>query len=96
MTIDEYRSWLAFYEEEPFGDVRADLRAGIVGALIARTMGGRKGAKPMDYMPIVAGQMRADEASMGIDARTRQMRQSFEGNLGPLRVRKIALERVKE
>jgi hypothetical protein len=87
MPIAEYRSWVAFYAEEPFGDVRADLRSGIVASLIARTMGGRKTAKPIDYMPIVAAQREDDQRRVTTDARNAIMRQTFEGNLGTTRVK---------
>jgi hypothetical protein len=93
MSITEYRSWVKFYAEEPFGDVRADLRAGIVSSLIARTMGGKKNAKPMDYMPIVAAQRDADAKAATHDQRVAGMRQVFEGNLGGMRVKRVRLQR---
>ena len=93
MPLDEYHSWLRFYAEEPWGDVRADLRSAITSALIARTMGGRKGATPMDYMPVVAAQRDADEKALDMRQRTAIIRQTFEGNLGGVRVRRVKLER---
>jgi hypothetical protein len=62
MSLSEYASWRDFYEEEPFGDVRADLRAGVVAMTVARAVGGNKDATPIDFMPIVRRmQARADE-----------------------------------
>jgi hypothetical protein len=91
MSAAEYRSWVAYYGEEPFGDVRADLRAGIVAAVIARTMGGNKRAKPIDFMPIVRGQRERDEQNANV--RRVMIRQGFESNLGAMRVRRLKLRR---
>lgn len=49
-TIREYAQWVAFYGFEPWGEERADLRAGIIAATVANAFGGGK-AKPQDYMP---------------------------------------------
>ena len=49
----EFAEWMAFCRLEPFGEWRADLRAGIVACVVAQSMGG-KGAKtfrPEDFMP---------------------------------------------
>lgn len=55
MTWREYREWLEFYEVEPFGDERADLRSGIVAALIANVNRDPKKHpqpfKPNEFMP---------------------------------------------
>lgn len=91
----EYTAWLAFYEVEPFGDVRADLRAGIVSALIARTMGGRRDASPLDYMPIVEADRQEREKEMTQRERNAAMRQVFEGNLGSMRVRKVKIRNAR-
>lgn len=56
MTLEEFSLWRSFYISEPWGDVRADLRAGIVATVMAKTMGGAKNATPMDFMPIVKRQ----------------------------------------
>ncbi len=57
MPLAEYRSWIDFYQVEPWGDFRADLRAGIVASTLVRMMGA-KGArpKPLDFMPVIARQ----------------------------------------
>lgn len=45
--------WMAYFQLEPFGQARADLRAGLVAAVVANTAFGRKrGAKalkPSDF-----------------------------------------------
>lgn len=57
MPWDTFREWLAYYELEPFGEVRADLRAGIVASVIAnanRVKG--KAFSPQDFMPDFGGE----------------------------------------
>lgn len=45
--------WLAYAQVEPFGEERADLRAGIVAATVANVnrAKGTPAAKPTDFMP---------------------------------------------
>ncbi|MHB9836848.1 phage tail assembly protein T [Paraburkholderia terrae] len=40
----ELSEWMAFNQIEPFGEARADLRAGIIASTVA-------GGAPIDYMP---------------------------------------------
>lgn len=49
----ELREWMAFYRLEPFGDERADLRAGIVASTVVNVNRGKRGkaTKPTDFMP---------------------------------------------
>jgi len=49
----EFAEWRAFYELEPWGDDRADLRAGIVASTIANVNRGKgqKAFNPGDFMP---------------------------------------------
>jgi hypothetical protein len=51
--------WLAYAQLEPFGEERADLRAGIVAAAVVNVQRGRgaPAAKPSEFMP----QFDADE-----------------------------------
>jgi len=47
------REWQAFYELEPFGEIRGDLRAANICLTIAQAMGGKKGGgkfKLQDFM----------------------------------------------
>ena len=53
MPASELTEWALFYQMHPFGEFRADLRAGIVASVIAQTAG-NKTAKPSDFMPLVA------------------------------------------
>jgi hypothetical protein len=52
MPATELTEWALFYDQHPFGEYRADLRAGIVAAVVAATAG-NKNAKPSDFMPLV-------------------------------------------
>jgi hypothetical protein len=51
MPATELVEWVEFYGVEPFGDFRADLRSAIVATTIARTMGGNRKVRPIDFMP---------------------------------------------
>lgn len=44
---------MAYYNLEPFGEERADLRSGIVAAILvnANSKKGARTAKPLDFMP---------------------------------------------
>lgn len=53
MPSSEFSEWMAFAALEPFGENRADLRAGIVASTLAN-IHRKKGAKafaPTDFMP---------------------------------------------
>lgn len=50
-----YREWQTYATIEPFGDERADLRAGIVASTIANCLARKKGRpafRPADFMPL--------------------------------------------
>lgn len=51
MPATELAEWAQLYEEEPFGDVRADLHAAIVACTVARALGGNKQARIKDFLP---------------------------------------------
>ena len=53
MSWDQLVTWHDYYSIEPFGDRRADLRAGVISSTIANSMVTRKGKppfKPSDFM----------------------------------------------
>ena len=55
MTPDQMVEWMVYESLEPFGDVRADLRAGIVASTIAnvhRDPKRTRAFKPSDFMAI--------------------------------------------
>ena len=55
MSAREFADWIAFARVEPFGEDRADLRAGIVASVIANANRDRKKRakpyEPVDFMP---------------------------------------------
>ena len=53
MTSAQLSEWMAYAQLEPWGEERADLRAGIIASTQANTMKGAKGKsfKPQDFMP---------------------------------------------
>jgi len=53
MPLSLFREWRIIYEQDPFNEERADLRAAIIAATIANNNPYRKGpaAKPSDFMP---------------------------------------------
>jgi uncharacterized protein DUF4035 len=52
MSAREFYDWLEFYAVEPFGDTRADIRAGIISSTLANIhrAKGRKAYNPSDFM----------------------------------------------
>lgn len=53
MSSHELTEWMAYAGIEPFGEERADLRAGIISATVANRMRGKgeKAHKPQEFMP---------------------------------------------
>ncbi len=53
MTSAQFAEWMAYAQLEPWGEERADLRAGIIASTQANVMRGKKGKpfKPQDFMP---------------------------------------------
>jgi hypothetical protein len=65
MPLEEFATWQAYYEIDPFGEDRADLRAGIVASVIANANRDPK-RKPtpftaQDFMPLVRESQRAQQ-----------------------------------
>lgn len=57
LSFSEFQEWCLYYEIEPWGEQRADLRNGIVAASIhnvyAAWIGVKQEAKPADFMPYI-------------------------------------------
>jgi len=52
ITARELMNWIAFYELDPWGEKRADLRAGIVASTVYNMQRGTaKALKSSDFMP---------------------------------------------
>lgn len=54
----ELTEWMAYEQMEPFGETRADLRAGIVASTVANHGMAelKRPARPSDYMPFIEKQ----------------------------------------
>ena len=52
---DELTEWMAFYQLEPFGDMRGDYRSGVVASTFANAhrANGVKPFTPEDFMPFM-------------------------------------------
>lgn len=46
----EFYQWVTYYQLEPFGEHRGDIRIGLLGAGIATMLGGKR-TKPEAFMP---------------------------------------------
>ena len=63
LTALQYAEWVMYYQVDPFGEQRADLRAGI----IASTMSNRwrvkheQSVQPIDFMPFAKSQEQTPE-----------------------------------
>lgn len=52
LTTRQFLGWQHYAAVEPFGEERADLRAGIISATIANVFAGKsRSFKPADFMP---------------------------------------------
>jgi hypothetical protein len=52
LTARQFRRWLRYYQQNPWGEWRADLRAGIIAtAVLSPWCGKGKRPKPTDFMP---------------------------------------------
>ena len=67
----EFAEWLAFDRVEPQGEFRADLRAGIIAAVIANVNRGRgtPAFKPADFMPDFDQPAQPDSEAVGAKLR---------------------------
>lgn len=52
MSSSELSEWQAYYNIEPFGEIRADLRAGTIASPLVNMWAGKKGrkTKPSDWI----------------------------------------------
>lgn len=79
----EFTDWQAFAELEPFGEERADLRAGIIASTLANVNRGRgtRAFKPSDFMPKFDAPriMSADEIGSRLMAFAEQHNRSVKG-----------------
>jgi hypothetical protein len=59
----ELAEWMAYYQLEPFGEERGDLRSGIISSVIANVNRGKGTAAytPRDFMPFIEKQEKEEE-----------------------------------
>ena len=57
MSLRDINDWIIYYGLEPWGEERADLRAGIISHVVANCNRGKgtKSFKPSDFMPDFVG-----------------------------------------
>ena len=65
---DELTEWMAFYQIEPFGDMRADLRSGVIASTFANAnrVKHARAFSPEDFMPFVERTEPQDDARMNV------------------------------
>jgi hypothetical protein len=80
MTSAELSEWQALYQLEPFGDLRADLRAGIVAATVANVnrAKGTSPAKPSQFMPLLRNQKPQPMDAAGFKAAFGRIAKAYE------------------
>lgn len=71
ITERDFQRWLTYYQVEPWGEQRADLRSAIIACTIANCSGSKKRWKPKDFMPF-AEQSTQQQASV-LQALTKMM-----------------------
>ena len=52
LSAQELSEWMAYFSIEPFGEARADYRAGLVASTIANCAGIKKPMAPTDFISI--------------------------------------------
>ncbi len=71
---DEITEWMAFYQLEPFGEIRADIRSGVIAATFANAHRAQhtQPFTPEDFMPFIerpraaAGDSHQDNARLNV------------------------------
>ena len=68
MGSDELSEWMAFYQLEPFGDYRADYRAGVVASTFANAHRAKDASpfRPEDFMPFLEKNRAVDETPLNV------------------------------
>ena len=71
MSARDVVEWQAYATLDPFGEERADFRAGIIASTVASVFGGK--CKPSDFMPF----LEKDEPEPQTEERMQQMLKGF-------------------
>ncbi len=82
----EFQEWMVVYSIEPFGDERADLRAGIVASTVVNVNRGKRGhrAKPTDFMPYRTAAEERRKFLDRPDPETKELSQKVRGIFGSM------------
>ena len=80
MTAQEFGEWMALYELEPWGETRADIRAGVISSTIANVHRGKRteAYKFTDFM-LFQQKDEADQQQVETDPRAFLKRISNDG-----------------
>jgi hypothetical protein len=65
LTSPQIAEWMAYFQLEPFGERRADLRAGIIASTVANAHRAKDSRpyKPQDFMPDFESGRTEDDAA---------------------------------
>ncbi len=88
---DELTEWMAFYQLEPFGDLRADLRSGVISSTIANANRAKhsQAFTPEDFMPFT-DRRNAEITPQNTDSRLNQT------NVNVARFKAMFAHRIKK
>lgn len=75
----EFSEWQAIYALDPFGEQRADLRAGTISATIATALSRRRIYRPRDFMFYLSDRQRVPAQMLAI----KLLLASFAGDIPP-------------
>ncbi len=83
ISSPEFVRWQAYYELEPFGEERADLRAGIVASTIVNVQRGKgqRAVKATDFMPEFGKKAKQKMTRKQMAFKADQYRQRYEAFL---------------
>lgn len=73
LTRPELLLWVAAYETEPWGEVRQDLAAGQIAAVVATCHSTKRTFKPSDFMPDFTRRLRPPQSPEDMQAVARQI-----------------------
>lgn len=63
LTARQFEEWVSYYESNPFGEERADWRAGMIASVLA-SCHSKTRYKPADFMPTFKQKTPQTEAQM--------------------------------
>lgn len=64
MDSAEFTDWIAYDSLDPFGEVRGDLRMGILLSHYYNSQGAEQECRPRDFMPFIEAEAPAEEQSI--------------------------------